>query len=227
MKFTKYGVTFKRLTEEDIELLRQWRNSLKINQFMEYREYITPEMQKAWFKSVNNLDNFYYIIEYNNEKIGMINNKNSDWEKGISESGFFIWDDKYLNTTVPILASLFLIELGFYVMNGQQNFVRILKGNKRARDFSLSLGYTLCENQENVENQMYVLTKESFEKKGAKVMKAIKTLVNTDKTGYIYFEKQDYESGLAQFLEQQLAKSPVLDKVKCEVTENGKVYYFE
>ncbi|MCD4680726.1 MAG: hypothetical protein K8S00_10100, partial [Bacteroidales bacterium] len=114
-----------------------------------------------------------------------------------------------------------------YKLNGQKNFIRILKGNKRAREFSMSLGYTLCENQENIENQMYVLTKESFEKKGAKVLKAVNALVDTDKTGYIYFEKQDYESGLAQFLEQQIAKSPVSETFRCEVTDNGKVYYFE
>jgi len=227
MKFTKYGVTFKRLSEEDIELLRNWRNSPKINQFMEYREYITPEMQRKWFNSVNNLDNFYYIMEYNNEKIGLINNKNSDWDAGISESGIFIWEDKYLNTTVPILASLLLIEAGFYILNGKKNFIRILKANKRARDFSTSLGYVLCENQENVENQLYVLTKESFEKKGTKVLKAVKTLVSTDNIIYLYFEKQDYESGLAQFIEKEIEKSAVYYKFKCETTENGKLYTFQ
>ncbi len=227
MRFTKYGVTLRRLSEEDIELVRKWRNSPEINQFMEYREFITHEMQKEWFKSVNNLDNFYYILEYNNEKIGLINNKNSDWEAGTSESGFFIWDEKYLNTTVPIFASLLLIELGFYALNGKKNFIRIMKGNNRAQDFSVSLGYTLCENQENTENQLYVLTKENFEKKGVKALNAVKALVDTDKTGYMYFEKQDYESGLAQFFEQQIAKSPLLDKIKSEITDNGKVYYFQ
>lgn len=227
MKFTKYGVTFKRLEEADLELLRQWRNSPKINQFMEYREFITPKMQKAWFKSINNLDNFYYIMEYNDEKIGLINNKNSDWESGVSESGIFIWDEKYLNTTVPIFASLLLIEAGFYILNGKKNFIRILKSNTKARNFSMSLGYVLCENQEDIENQLYILTKESFEKTGSKVQKAVKSLFNDDKTIYIYLEKPDYESGLAQFMEKQLSQSPLFDKIKCEVTEDGKVYSYE
>ncbi len=37
-----YGVRLKRLTHDKIELLRQWRNDPKIQQYMFYREYITP-----------------------------------------------------------------------------------------------------------------------------------------------------------------------------------------
>ncbi len=68
MKLTKYGITLNRLREDDIELLRQWRNSPQINQFMEYRGNITPEMQRDWFRSVDNFDNFYFIIEYQGEE---------------------------------------------------------------------------------------------------------------------------------------------------------------
>lgn len=226
MRFTKYGITIRRLAKDDIELVRQWRNSSKINQFMEYREYITPEMQLKWFKSINNLDNFYYILEYNNEKIGLINNKNSDWDKGISESGFFIWDDKYLNTTVPVYAAILLIELGFFVLNGQKNFIRIMKDNKRAQEFSMSLGYILCEGQDNIENQLYVLTRENFEKKGFKVMKAMKALVD-EKIVYMYFDKHDYESGIAQFLEEKMRTSPLFDKIKSKEIVDGKIYFLE
>ena len=41
-----YGVKLKRLTHDKIELLRQWRNDPKIQQYMIYREEITPEMQE-------------------------------------------------------------------------------------------------------------------------------------------------------------------------------------
>ncbi len=37
-----YGVRLKQLTHDKIELLRQWRNDPKIQQYMFYREYITP-----------------------------------------------------------------------------------------------------------------------------------------------------------------------------------------
>ena len=73
MKISKYGIDLVRLTEEDIEMLRQWRNSPQIQQFMEYREEITAEMQKKWFDSINNVNNFYFIIHFEGQKIGLIN----------------------------------------------------------------------------------------------------------------------------------------------------------
>ena len=117
MKLIKYGLTLKRLTKEDIELLRNWRNSESVNRFMEYREYITPEMQEKWFESINNPNNFYYIIIYNDEKIGLINDKGFDrFGKATSEAGLFIAVDKYKNTFVPVLASLILLEVSFFYL---------------------------------------------------------------------------------------------------------------
>ena len=59
---SKYDVDLHRLTKDKIEEVRQWRNDPKISQFMEYRDYITPEMQDAWFKRIDNDRNYYYII---------------------------------------------------------------------------------------------------------------------------------------------------------------------
>ncbi len=55
-----FAVTLSRLTIDDIELVRQWRNSETVRQFMEFREEITPEMQIKWFKSIDNEINNYY-----------------------------------------------------------------------------------------------------------------------------------------------------------------------
>jgi len=68
MELSKYGVKLHRLREEDIELVRTWRNSPLIRQYMEFRDEITPEMQKEWFLSINNNENYYFIIEYQQKK---------------------------------------------------------------------------------------------------------------------------------------------------------------
>ena len=101
MKLSKYGITLARLREEDTELVRQWRNSPQITQFMEYREYITPEMQQDWFKSIDNFDNFYFVIEYEGKKIGLINSSKIEWDTVSSEGGIFLWDEQYYETFVP------------------------------------------------------------------------------------------------------------------------------
>ena len=82
MKISNYDVSLELLTENKIEMVRQWRNDPKIQQYMEYRETITPEMQKKWFDKLNNgKDNFYFIIQYKGEDIGLINVKDIAYKK--------------------------------------------------------------------------------------------------------------------------------------------------
>ena len=74
MEISNFDVSLELLTEDKIEMVRQWRNDPKIQQYMEYRDEITPEMQVKWFKKLNNgKDNFYFIIKYKEEEIGLIN----------------------------------------------------------------------------------------------------------------------------------------------------------
>lgn len=224
----KYGVTLKRITEDDIELLRQWRNSDQIKRNMEYREYITPEMQKKWFDSINNYNNFYYLIIYKGDKIGVINEKNIDRNgKGTSEAGLFIADEKYLKSYIPLLASLIMIEANFYLLGGKESYIRTLKGNKKAIEYNKSLGYQLCDGQEDVENQLYVLTRENFEKKTRKIRKAASRFTDSDyPNGYVLFESHDYELGIAQEFEKIIQQGGLPVEVKTEETGEGKVFYY-
>ena len=112
-----YGVKLIPLCEDSLEMVRIWRNDLKISQYMEYRDYITPEMQKKWFSNLNKDTNFYYIINYNNEDIGLINIKDYDSIKKDGEAGIFIYEDKYLNTDIAYRAHLALFDCFFDKIN--------------------------------------------------------------------------------------------------------------
>lgn len=223
MKLSKYGVSLKKLREEDIELVRNWRNSKRIIQFMEYREYITPEMQKKWFHSIDNFNNLYFIIEYNNERIGLVNDKNIDWQAKTSESGIFISEPKYNNTYVPLLVSMCGIETWFYIAGWHKQYSRMLKTNTRAVKFNKMLGYELCEGQENIENQLYILTKENFNKKAKRLQKAVRIIAGTDIMTTIKFDEYDYKIGLAQKFENFFKNMPV--KLKYKKIKTGKLFY--
>ena len=207
MKICKYGITLNRLRQEDLELVRQKRNSEEVSRFMEFREEITPEMQQKWFEGINNFENFYYIIEYKGQKIGLLNDKNMDWNARTSESGMFLWDESYINTLVPVLASLCLLELGFYYLEWKTSFIHVLRDNQKAIEYVSSLGYTLAEGQENTDNQLYYLTPELFETKGKKIRKA--ALAYKDEELYMLLEPFDYESGIAQQIENYIADAGI------------------
>lgn len=205
MKYFKYGITLERLTKADIELVREKRNSPEIMQFMEYRETISPEMQEKWFESINNFENFFFIVEYKGEKIGLFNDKNIDWDKRTSESGFFIWEKKYINTFVPILTSLCSIEFALYNLYWNRTFIKVLKDNQAAINYVKSIGFQLCEGEANNFNQKYFLTKELFEKNASKMLRAAEVFKdNFSKKGCLLIEETDVQSGLAELIEKHV-----------------------
>ncbi len=226
MIISKYGIRLKRIKQDDLELLREWRNSENVKKYMEFREHITPEMQQQWFETVNNYNNFYYIIEHKEVKIGVINEKNVDREgKGTSESGIYIALEKYRNTHIPVLASLMLIEISMFLLDGRESYIRILNDNHESINYNTSIGYELCEGQEELENQLYVMTKESFEQKTAKIRKAARRLCEKEyPNGYIILEPQDYETGIAQEHLKLINNHRIKSHFK-EVKEGTLFYY--
>ena len=224
MKTSKYGIDLIRLTEKDIELVRKWRNSPQIQQFMEYREEITTEMQKSWFDSINNINNFYFIIHFEGQKIGLINTSNIDWDKISSDGGIFLWEEKYYETFVPVWASLIELETTFLVFNATKSYIKTLKDNPRAIGLNRHLGYELMDGQEEAYNQQYQLTRDNFIKKSKKIRKAAAMLADQDKQELvIFYDKSEIESGFASFMESKMD----LGKLRTtEQADEGIYYYF-
>ena len=155
-----YGVKLKRLTHDKIEMLRQWRNDPKIQQHMFYREYITPEMQERWFAKLDKRCNFYFIIEYNDKEIGLINVKDIDYEKMTGEGGVFIYDDIYLNSDVAYRAHLVMFDYFFEEIKLQSIYSHMISDNIRAIRFAQYLGCVkLRETDQSCE---YNLTRETY-----------------------------------------------------------------
>jgi UDP-4-amino-4,6-dideoxy-N-acetyl-beta-L-altrosamine N-acetyltransferase len=173
----KYGITLRRLKEADIELLRQKRNSTAIQNTMFYREEITPEMQKKWFDSINNKNNGYFIIEFEDKKIGLVHGKNIDFEKRTCEGGIFIWDENYIRSFIPSLASVIMNDWTFYMINFNAIYAKMMLDNSIAINYNKLMGYQPCEPQNDDKGvQWMILTKESYEKHMILLRKGIKDI---------------------------------------------------
>lgn len=207
MKFFKYGIILERLKEDDIELVREWRNSDPVRLNMNFQEIISPEQQLEWFRSINTPQFNYLMIHYKGEKIGLLNDKNIDWDSRSSESGIFIGRTEYHNTSVPFLVSVAGIESNFYLMGWKKQYAHILRTNTNAIQFNLQLGYRLCKGQEDEVHQRYELTLDSFGEKAVKIRKAVRSIAGDDILASILFEPADYETGLAQKFEALLNAS--------------------
>lgn len=194
-----FGLKFIRLQEEDIELVRYWRNSEKIRQYMHFREYITKEMQQKWFKSINNIYNYYFIIHYKQSKIGLVNVRDVNYNERTGDIGIFIWEDKYIGSKIPA-HSLFMIgDFSFYFLRLKKVYGTVLKNNAKVISHNLKLGGVIIRETGN--KLLLKFSKERYESKTHKLKKAAQALT---KTGYgmnIIIEKCDYNNDLAQHLQ--------------------------
>lgn len=161
MELTNYGITLQRLTEDKIELVRNWRNDPKISSTMFFQDYITPEMQQKWFNRVKDVD-LYFIVVYQGEEIGLINVKDINPEKRTGETGVFIYEDKYLNTDIAYRAHLVMFDYIYIELNFLNTYSHIRKDNPRASRFIEFLGAICDETNSDESSRSYVLEKEKY-----------------------------------------------------------------
>ena len=58
---------------DDLEMIRNWRNSKEVSQYMYTEDFITPEQQQRWFEKISNERNSqYWIIEYSDKPHGLV-----------------------------------------------------------------------------------------------------------------------------------------------------------
>lgn len=224
MKYTRYGITFHLLREKDIETVRQWRNDPVVANNYEFREHITPEMQKEWFARVNNIFNLYTIIEYQGEKIGVINIKDIDWDKKTCEGGIFLPDPKYHMTYIPAVVSYITTEIIFLMFDWNVAHAHVLKENTAVQSFVKMLGYELMPGQEEVHNQLYRITRESFDRRGPKIRKAVSALVGNEEPGVLHIPEEDFTDPLVGQWEEIVKTSRFVTMEN--VPGTGRLYRF-
>lgn len=177
----QYGLVYKRVAEEDIELIRYWRNRDFIRKTMQFQEYITRRMQQQWFQKINNKYNYYFIVETEEgKKIGLINCKDTN-ENRVAEGGIFFWDASYWNTLIPAYASLTMLEAIFEIFqSGDISVITVLKNNPHALHFNKLLGYSIYS--ENEKSYQLKLTKTDYFEKTYRLKKAAQLSVGKEKS---------------------------------------------
>lgn len=162
MILSRYGITLEQLQLEKIELVRQWRNDQKISRFMFYKGEISAAMQREWFNSINNEQNFFFLIYTNQSPVGLINISSIDWENKTAYTGLFIYDDNFLATDIPVMASLALLDVFFLLFQIQSVYAKVKGDNKTAHLYNTTLGYNRTKKIEYGLGYEYLLQKEIY-----------------------------------------------------------------
>ena len=136
------NVSLKLIQQEDIELIRNWRNSKDVSQHFIFRGHISKEQQKKWFekKSTSGKD-YYFLIVVDTEPIGLVFTKNIDWDRREGETGIFIAKKDFRNSLVSFEASYLLGRHFFETLNLLKAKIEILESNERALRYNKALGF--------------------------------------------------------------------------------------
>ena len=139
----QYDVRLIRVQPEHLGLILRWRNSDGVRKNMFVQDLLQEKDQLAWFHSINNASNYYFIIEYLGVKVGLIHAKNFSEEEGIGEGGIFIGENEYLETWASVMASICFLNFIFSKLEINQSIVRVQAQNKSAISYNLQLGYKI------------------------------------------------------------------------------------
>ncbi len=171
MEISKYNINLRRIEESDLEQLRTWRNSDYVSKRMIFNEHITEEMQKKWFDSVNNNQNYYFIATFENEKVGVIHLKNI--ENNIGEGGIYLANEKFENTSVVARMVLCFNDFVFDDLKIDHIYSHVKRDNKKAISSSIAQG---CEeNKEKSTDEViyFEMKPENYHHKTIKLKKIL------------------------------------------------------
>jgi RimJ/RimL family protein N-acetyltransferase len=182
---------------------------------MFFQEEISAEAQQKWYDSIMNQYNYYFVIEYQKELVGLINGKHVDYNERKSEGGIFIWDRKYQDSIVPVIATVCLAEITFNVFFLNETYAEVRGDNQKAIQYNKQLGYTLHSEEEGSNRQVYVLTKTNYEKRGVKIKRAVEKLTgDTEPMSWADFDFSDVSeiervkmyTGLPPYIQEEVDK---------------------
>lgn len=92
----KYKNFLKKIENNDLDLLRNWRMQENITKYMLTDPVITKESQLEWFNKINNDESrIDYVIVCDNVRIGYYGITNINYENSSCEIGFYIGDNEY------------------------------------------------------------------------------------------------------------------------------------
>lgn len=160
MQLRQYGLVLESLRPAYLELLRNWRNAPEIRRHMEYQEYISPEMQHQWFTRIHTIEHYYFVILESAKPVGLIHLSTVDDQTG--QAGLFIGDPKYQGSTVPIRASLSLLDFAFNTLYLKNVTAKVKRDNLTAIQYNSALGFKVWKEAEHPDFYWMIVDKEMF-----------------------------------------------------------------
>lgn len=168
------NIHLEKMLEEDIELVRNWRNKEYVRNQLLSQNTISEDDQRRWFTNVqaNEEEEKYFLALDGDFKFGLFYLKAITSDS--AETGAFVGEEKYLSTHKPITAAFLLMCYCFDELKLKQLTACHFKTNKRASRSDAFLGYITTKEEDGVVYNK--ITKEEFQKKREIIVKTFEVI---------------------------------------------------
>jgi hypothetical protein len=114
------------------------------------------------------------------------------------------------------------MEFGFRLFGLFKGYARVLKTNRPVQTMIRSVGYELCEGQEEAANQLYEITRERFLRKAEKLIRAMQTVTGNEELMTVTILREDFANEVVlKWEEIGLSNAEIISR---EETEIGRIY---
>ena len=137
------SIDLKVIDESDIELLRAWRNSKDVSDYMLSRTIILKDQQEEWYKNIKDDPSVIYWIILSKEetKLGLVNLTKINRTNLSAEPGLYIGEKKYRNSFFGMEAYYHLLDYGFNRLGLEKIYGTVLSTNVVAIKMNVSFGF--------------------------------------------------------------------------------------
>lgn len=130
------------MKETDLKIVLQWRNSERVRMNMYSDELISWENHLAWFSRIeNNPSHLYFIFEFKQNPIGVINFTDIDRKHHKSNWGFYLGETDVPRGSGTAMGILGMIE-AFEHLKIRKLCAEVLAFNEKSLRFHRRLGFT-------------------------------------------------------------------------------------
>ena len=135
------ATTLRLISEDDLEMIMNWRMSETVTKFMNTNPKLTLDGQRKWLASLeknNNARN--WIIEVDGVPAGLINLADIDWENGNTSWGYYIGEEKLRSLRLAISLEMSLYDYCFDVLGFKEVHNEVFKLNEGVWKLHIACG---------------------------------------------------------------------------------------
>lgn len=136
-----FNAKCRKISEEDLERIMNWRMQPDITKYMNTDPKLTLEGQKKWFEGIQKKDDvFFWILEVEDEPVGVVDFVDWDKHNGIIHTGVYIAVKEKRSMILTVNLQLSMYQFAFETLGVNKVSMEILGNNLPVVNLNERLG---------------------------------------------------------------------------------------